>query len=110
VPQTKRSPIIYATVAWMAINIVLMATLILNGDQADLNNWIEIGLWAISIPSVLSMKKGGAAFVIFTLIYTLSTSMGILIYYQVWINAVRVIINAAVIIYLFHALFADKFK
>jgi hypothetical protein len=50
---------------------------------------------------LLSMKKWGAAFALFTLIYTLSTSMGILIYYQVWINSLRVIINVPIIIYLF---------
>jgi hypothetical protein len=47
------------------------------------------------------MKKWGTAFAIFTLIYTLSTSVGILIYYQVWLKALRVIINTAIIIYLF---------
>jgi len=100
-PVIKRSPIIFAAAFWMAINVFLMITLIINGDWQDLNNWIEIALWAISIPALLSMKKWGTAFAIFTLIYTLSTSMGILIYYQVWINALRVIINAAVIVYLF---------
>jgi hypothetical protein len=98
---TKRPAAMFAIAFWMAINIVLMITLIANGDWQDLNNWIEIALWAISIPALLSIKKWGLAFAIFTLIYTLSTSMGILIYYQVWINALRVITNAAIIIYLF---------
>ena len=106
----KRTPALFAVAFWMVINILLMITLIANGDWQDLNNYIEIALWAISIPALLSMKKWGAAFAIFTLIYTLSTSMGILIYYQVWINALRVIINAAIIIYLFRALFEGKFK
>ena len=103
---TKRSPIIFAVAFWMALNIFLMITLIINGDWQDLNNWIEIAIWAISIPALISMKKWGTAFAIFTLIYTLSTSMGILIYYQVWINALRVIINAAIIIYLFRRIFS----
>ncbi len=103
---TKRSPVMFAIAFWMAINIILMITLIANGDVQDLNNWIEIGLWVISIPALLSMKKWGTAFAIFTLIYTLSTSMGILIYYQVWINALRVIINIPIIIYLFRRIFS----
>jgi hypothetical protein len=106
----KRTPAMFAVAFWMAINIFLMITLIANGDVQDLNNYIEIALWATSIPALLSTKKWGAAFAIFTLIYTLSTSMGILIYYQVWINALRVIINAATIIYLFRMLFEGKFK
>jgi hypothetical protein len=106
----KRTPILFAVAFWMAINILLMILLIANGDWQDLNNYIEIALWAIAIPALLSTKKWGVAFAIFTLIYTLSTSMGILIYYQVWINALRVIINAAIIIYLFNALFEGKCK
>ena len=56
------------------------------------------------------MKKWGIAFAIFTLAYTLSTSMGIVIYYQVWLNAVRVVINAIIIVHLFWQVFADKSK
>ena len=106
----KRTPAMFAVTFWMVINILLMILLIANGDWQDLNNYIEIALWATAIPTLLSMKKWGAAFAIFTLSYTLSTSMGILIYYQVWINALRVIINAAIIIYLFRTLFEGKFK
>jgi hypothetical protein len=106
----KRTPATFAIAFWMAINILLMILLIANGDVQDLNNYIEIALWATSIPALLSTKKWGAAFAIFTLSYTLSTSMGILIYYQVWINALRVIINAAIILYLFNALFKGRFK
>ena len=105
-PVIKRSPILFAIAFWMAINVFLMITLIANGDWQDLNNWIEVALWAISIPALLSVKKWGLAFAIYTLIYTLSTSMGILIYYQVWINALRVIINAPIIIYLFRKMFS----
>jgi len=102
----KRKPVMFAITFWMVINTILMITLIANGDWQDLNNWIEIALWAISIPALLSMKKWGTAFAIFTLIYTLSTSIGILIYYQVWINALRVIINTPIIIYLFRKIFS----
>jgi hypothetical protein len=107
---TKPSPLIYGIVVWMIINIGLMALLILNGDVEDLNNWIEIALWVVSIGGVLSCRKWGVAFAIFTLAYTTSTSMGILIYYQVWINAIRVIINIPILIYLFQELMAGKFK
>ena len=87
-----------------------MALILLGGDVEDLNNYIEIALWAISIPAVLSAKKWGVAFGIFVLIYTLSTSMGIIIYYQVWLNAVRVAINIPAIIYLFKVLLEDKIR
>jgi hypothetical protein len=97
-------------VAWIIINILLMVLILLGGDSADLNNWIEIGLWVIAIPALLSMKKWGLAFVLFVLIYTLSTSMGIIIYYQVWLNAIRVIINGAAIVYLFNDIFRGNFK
>jgi hypothetical protein len=107
---TTRLPVLYAIAAWMVVNILLMALILLNGDVQDLNNYIEIALWTISIPALLSTKKWGVAFAIFVLIYTLSTSVGILIYYQVWLNAIRVAINIPTIIYLFKALFEGKFK
>jgi len=108
--MTQRPPFIYGIAAWMILNIVLMGIILLNGDTADLNNWIEIVLWATSIAGLLSMRKWGVAFAIFVLVYTLSTSVGILIYYGVWINAVRVAVNVPVIVYLFKALFEGKFK
>jgi hypothetical protein len=107
-PTIKRPSLFFGIAFWMAINVFLMITIIANGDWQDLNNWIEIALWAISIPALLSMRKWGVAFALFTLIYTLSTSMGIIIYYQVWINAFRVIINAAIIIYLFRRIFSKS--
>ena len=107
---TKRSTILYAIAAWMVINIFLMVIILLGGDVQDLNNWVEIALWVTAIPALLSTKKWGAAFAIFVLIYTLSTSVGILIYYQVWLNAIRVAINIPAIIYLFKTLFEGKFK
>ena len=103
VAKTKRSPLLFGIAAWMAINIVLMVLLILGGDGADLNNWIELALWITAIPAVLSMKKWGFAFAIVVLAYTLSTSVGILIYYQIWLNALR-LINIPIIIYLFQSL------
>jgi len=108
--MTQKPPFIYAIVAWMILNIAFMGIILLNGDVADLNNWIEIALWATSTAGLLSMRKWGAAFAIFVLAYTLSTSVGIIIYYGVWINAVRVAINVPVIVYLFKALFEGKFK
>jgi hypothetical protein len=107
--KTEKSVLVYVIAVWMAINILLMVTLILGGDWADLNNWIEIALWAISIPALLSMKKWGTAFALFTFIYTLSTSMSILIYYQIWLNGIRVVINAVITFYLFRRIFAGKF-
>jgi hypothetical protein len=105
----KRTPIIIALSIWAVINILLMALLILSGDVEDLNNYIEIALWTLTIPALFSGKKWGAAFAIAVLMYTLSTSVGILIYYQVWLNAVR-LINIPAAILLFKALFDGKFK
>ena len=113
--SAKRSPIIYAIAVWMIVNIFLMVTLIIGGDAADINNWLETALWIISIPALLSLRKWGFAFTIFTLIYTLSTSVGILIYYliavpSVWPNILRVAINIAAIVYLFRLVFRGRFK
>ncbi len=94
----------------MVINILLMVTILLSGDVEDLSNWIELALWIAAIPALLSTRKWGVAFAIFVFVYTLSTSVGILIYFQVWLNAIRVIINLPVIIYLFKVLFEGKFK
>ena len=105
----KRAPIIISLSVWAVINIALMALLIISGDWQDINNWIEVALWTLSIPALLSGKKWGAAFAIAVLMYTLSTSVGILIYYQVWINAVR-LINIPAAILLFKALFDGKFR
>jgi hypothetical protein len=105
----KRTPIIIALSVWAVINIALMALLILSGDTQDLNNYIEVALWTLSIPALLSGMKWGAAFAIVVLMYTLSTSVGILIYYQVWLNAVR-LINIPAVYILFKALFDGKFR
>ncbi len=107
--STQRPPILYGIVAWMAINILLMVLIIVNGDYEDINNWIEIALWFTAVPALLSNKKWGFAFAIFVLTYTLSTSVSIIIYYQVWLNAVR-FVNVFIIIYLFQQLFRGKVK
>ena len=108
--KTERTAVSYAIVVWMAINVILLILMIANGDVADLNNWIEIALWIASIAGVLSMRKWGAALATFTLCYTLSTSVGIIIYYQIWLNAIRVLINVPLIVYFFKGIFAGKFK
>jgi hypothetical protein len=109
-PARKRTIASYAIVVWMIFNIILIALAIIDGDVEDLNNWIEIALWVVSITGLLLMRKWGIAFTIFTLSYTLSTSVGILIYYQIWINALRVIVNVPIIIYLFKLLLESKPK
>lgn len=106
----KNQLALIAIAVWAVINILLMALLTLSGDVQDINNYLEIALWIVSVPAVLSARKWGIAFAIFVLVYTLSTSMGIIIYYQVWLNAVRVIINIPAIIYLFKALFDGKIR
>jgi len=93
----------------MAVNVLLMLML-LPEDYLDLNNWIELGLWTSSIVGLLSMKKWGASLTTFTLVYTLSLSVSIVIYYQIWLNVIRIIINALLTVYMFRSLFADKFK
>ncbi len=108
--STSKSPIVYGVAVWIILNIALMALIIVNGDFEDLNNWIEIALYIAAIPAVLSGKKWGFAFTIFVLVYTLSTSVGILIYYQIWLNAIRVVVNLPIVIYLFRVLIAGKTK
>jgi hypothetical protein len=112
--KTKPSPVIWAIVVWVILNIIIMALSLLGGDTADLNNYIEIALWTLSIAGVLSMRRWGAAFAIFTLSYTLAASVYNLIYFlsvnpNLWPNALR-FINVAIIIYLFKTLFDGKLK
>jgi hypothetical protein len=108
--MASRKLLVYPIVVWMILNILLMALSLLNGDTADLNNYIEIILWVGSIAGILSSRKWGLAFAIFTLTYTLSTSVGIVVYYGIWINAIRVATNIPIIIYLFRELFEGKTK
>ena len=105
--KSGRDLITYLIASWMIINIALMLTL-LPADYMDLNNWIELALWIPSVVGILSMKKWGVALALFTLIYTLSTSVSILVYYQVWLNAPRVVINIVLIIYLFRRILSNK--
>lgn len=101
--KSETSKAKYLIIFWMIFNIILMV-MMLPEDFMDLNNWIEIGLWVTSIVGILSMKKWGTAFAIFTLSYTLSTSVGTLIYYQIWLNLIRVMLNTPMIVYLFRSL------
>jgi hypothetical protein len=108
----KKPLALYLILVWMAINAVFMILeLTIFGDSADLNNSIELVLWASSIAGLALAQKWGAAFSTFTLIYTLSTSMGNILYYSLWVvNAPRVIINAVLILYLFQKIFEGKFN
>jgi cell division protein FtsW (lipid II flippase) len=45
--KPEKTAATYAIAVWMAINILLMILLIANGDEEDLNNWIEIAFWKI---------------------------------------------------------------
>jgi hypothetical protein len=106
----KRQTALYLILVWMAINAVFMILeLTIFGDSADLNNSIELVLWASSIAGLALAQKWGVALSTFTLIYTLSTSMGNIIYYSLWVvNAPRVVINAVLILYLFRKIFEGK--
>jgi hypothetical protein len=114
----KRPMWLYLVLAWMVLNLILMA-LMIPGDSTDLNNYIEVIFWAASIGLLATMRKAGAAFAICILCITLGTSMfNVLIgYYEnvlnepfVYVNALRIAVNAILAAYLFKALFAEKFK
>jgi hypothetical protein len=114
----KRPVGIYLIIVWMAINLVLLA-LMIPGDHSDLNNYIEPILWAASMAGLLTMKKAGAAFATSVLCITLSTSMfNVLIAYYTgntgepvaYVNALRIVINAVTVVYMFKSIFAGKFK
>jgi len=94
----------------MAINAVFMILeLTILGDSADLKNSIELILWASSIAGLALAQKWGVPLSTFTLIYTLSASMGNIMYYSLWVvNAPRAIINAMLILYLFRKIFEGK--
>ena len=95
---------------------MLIFLLLLPSDSSDPNNYIELALWVTSIIGLLTMKKVGAAFTIIVLCITLSTSMGIVIYYgnealvAGIINGLRIIINIVAVILLFRLVFANRFK
>ena len=109
---------IYVVAVWMVINVLLLALLI-PGDLPDLNNYIEVILFVAGIIGLLTMKKAGAAFATVVLTITLSTSMGIVLlsYYSnlttepvFYINALRIAINAALIVYMFKTIYAGKYN
>jgi hypothetical protein len=50
--DSNRTLISYLIVLWMMSNLVLML-LMLTEDYMDLNNWIELGLWTLSIAGVV---------------------------------------------------------
>jgi hypothetical protein len=102
----------------MTINVLLFLAMI-PGDPQDLNNYIEVILWIPSIVGLLMMTKWGAALSVSVLSITLGTSMGnvLLAYYLAVlhepfapINALRIVINAAAIVYLFKKIFSNKFR
>ena len=102
--KSKKAPAIYAIVAWMVINVVFMALeLTVFNDVADPNNSILLILWAVSIASLLFMKKYGVAIATFALIYAFSFNAFNLIYFGFSIallNGISAVINAAAAIYL----------
>jgi hypothetical protein len=115
--KPTKTPSIYLIIAWMTINLIMMILLI-PGDSADVNNYIELILWAAAIMGLWSMKKAGAATATTVLCITLSTSMGIVLlaYYSnlmlepvAYINTLRIAINTAIIVYMFKNIFANKF-
>ena len=111
-PSQKIPAAIYLVIVWAAINALFMVLeLTVFGDSADLNNSIELILWIATVAGLVTMRKWGAAIATFTFSYTLSTSMGNVIYYSLWeINGPRVLLNAVIIIYLYRAISANKFK
>ena len=89
------------------------------GDPQDLNNYIEVILWLPSFVGLLMMKKWGAALTVSVLGITLGTSMGnvLLAYYTdtmhepfAPVNALRIVVNAVAIVYLFKNIFSNKFS
>lgn len=119
IPNNRKSLGVYLTIFWMALNIVLLIFMIANGDYMDLNNWIETVLFTASIAGLWVNKRQGYALAVSVLCITLGTSMGnvLLGYYLnyglatfVVANALRIVVNAVAIVYLFKRLFAGKFS
>jgi len=114
----KRPIWLYLALVWMVLNLVLLAFMI-PGDSTDLNNYVEVILWASSIGLLATMRKAGAAFAISVLCITLGTSMfNVLIgYYEnllnepfVYVNALRIAADVVIVAYMFKAVFDGKFK
>jgi hypothetical protein len=114
--KTKRPVGILLVLAWMVLNLLLLAIMI-PGDSADVNNYVEVILWVASIGWLVTMKKAGAAFAIAVLCITLGTSMfNVLIGYYtntfgelfVYVNVLRIAVNAAIVIYMFKNVYIDE--
>ena len=104
-------------IIWVAVNIVMMAYMILSHQEID--SMVEMLLWAPSIVGLWKMKMWGASLTIATLGITLGISLNnLLLTYSasspvlmfVPINSLRIIFNAAAIVYLFTRLFKEKFQ
>ncbi len=104
---------VYAVLAWMILNVILFAMMI-PSDVADLNNYVEVVLWVCSIAGLLLGKRWGGALAITVLGVTLGTSMGnvLMAYYTgtlgllfAPVNALRIVVNAVAIVYLFRCVF-----
>jgi hypothetical protein len=109
---------VYIILVWMVLNTALLA-LMIPGDSTDLNNYIEPVLWVASIMGLAAMKKEGVALAITVLGITLGTSLSnVLISYYTghlgepvgYLNALRIVVNAVAIIYLYRSIFDGKFK
>lgn len=112
--KSNRSPAIYAILVWMVINAVFMflEVTFLN-DAADLNNSVLLILWIVSIIGLATMRKAGAAFATFSLVYAFAFNAFNLIYFSpqaMLLNGISAIINAIAIIYMFRAISTNKFR
>ncbi len=116
--KPRRNIVAYIIVVWMAINILLLGSMI-PGDTQDVNNYIEVALFATAIVGLLTFRKVGAGFATGVLCITLSTSMGnvLLGYYTnllgepfAYINALRIVVNAVLAAYMFRSIFANQFR
>jgi len=103
---------------WMVLNLVLMA-LMIPGDAEDVNNYVEVVLWVCSIAGLGVRKRWGAALAIAVLGITLGTSMGnvLMAYYTgtlqllfAPVNALRIVVNAVAVVYLFRCVFRGVFR
>ncbi len=111
--QLKRSLAMFTVVAWMVVNVIFMILeLTLFGDSADLNNSILLIFWSASIIGLLSLKKIGAAFATFSVVYAFSFNAFNVIYFpQVrTLNGVSAIINAVALIYMFATILTNKYR
>ncbi len=118
-PTKQKKPVgIYLVIVWMIFNTIMLLLLI-PGDPTDLNNYLEPILWVISIAGLLSFRKAGIAFATTILTFTMSTSVfNVLIAYYSgflaepvgYINALRVVLNAIAVVYMWRLVFAGKLK